>query len=68
MRKVSPTIQGGAEVPEVSSAKKPPTQVDSETCMRRKSALETGQEMEEEPKRSATVTSVLQAVFLEGGQ
>ena len=59
---MSPTIQGGAEVPEVSSAKKPPTQVEDEICMSEKSALETGQEMDEDPKRIVTFTFVLHAV------
>ena len=50
-------------MPEVSSAKKPPTQVEDESCMSAKSAFETGHEIEDEPKRIVTFTFVLHAVW-----
>lgn len=67
LRKVSPTIHGGALVPAVLSAKNAPTQLSDESCCRRKSALLIGHAISLEPKRIVTFTFVLQAAKTEQG-
>lgn len=61
LRKVSPTIHGGALVPAVLSAKNAPTQLSEVSCCRRKSALLIGHAISLEPNFIVTFTVVLQA-------
>ncbi len=45
LRNVSPMIHGGALMPDMSSGKKPPTQLFTLTCISRNSAFESGHAM-----------------------
>lgn len=64
-KKVSPKINGGAEVPAVGISKNAPAHVFASTCWKAKSAGEIDHERELEPHVTSTVTSVLQATCTE---